>query len=551
VAVRGRLRALLVAVAVAIALAASPAGASAAGVVYTGGGFDTCSAPRLATMQSWLASPYRAVGVYVGGTNRACPDGNLSAGWAANVIASGWNLLPLYVGLQAPCVQQTGLALIDPSNAAAQGTAAADDAVGRAAAFGLGAGTPVYFDMEGYKTGSGSCTQTVQTFLGAWSARLHERGYLSGVYGSAASTIRDVILVAGNPVLGPDAVWIANWNSKPQVFGDPYVPDSLWANHQRVHQDTGGHGETYAGVTLNIDGDAVDGPVVGPAPTTGTPAPQPQAGTLTTSDGQATVTWPANALPAGATVAATPTTLPADTDGFAAGSYVLQLTVRNAKGSAVTRLGAPLQVVFATPQQAAIPAITSDSKTWQPLSAQAPTGLPAGATTSGYSRGTDGSVTVTLAAPAAIGLLRDIAPPTPPAGLQGRFVGGKLVLAWQPATDNAGSVAAYDISLNDQSLTTVSGATTASVRSFYPHGHSIFRVTASDAAGNTSPPSTAVTVVPSPRPTGIPTAIPNWAYQLAAWQQAHRAGTRPAAPRVTPAWYWRWRGWRLHPFRTI
>src|SRR5207244_4091336 len=116
--VRRQVRELLVLLAATIAAAAAPAGASAAGVVYTGAGFDTCSAPRLATMQSWLASPYRAVGVYVGGTNRACPDGNLSAAWAANVIASGWNLLPLYVGLQAPCVQQTGLALIDPSNPA-------------------------------------------------------------------------------------------------------------------------------------------------------------------------------------------------------------------------------------------------------------------------------------------------------------------------------------------------------------------------------------------------------------------------------------------------
>ena len=63
-------------------------------------------------MQKWLASPYRAIGIYLGGINRACPDGNLSASWTATVVSQGWNLLPLYVGLQAPCVPQAGLALI-------------------------------------------------------------------------------------------------------------------------------------------------------------------------------------------------------------------------------------------------------------------------------------------------------------------------------------------------------------------------------------------------------------------------------------------------------
>src|SRR5438105_10871938 len=116
---------------------ASPASPQRGASLYSGPGFDTCSAPSLATMQSWLSSPYRAVGVYIGGSNRACPDGNLSASWTASVVSSGWSLLPLYVGLQAPCVTQPGLALIDPANAASQGTAAADDAVARAGVFAI------------------------------------------------------------------------------------------------------------------------------------------------------------------------------------------------------------------------------------------------------------------------------------------------------------------------------------------------------------------------------------------------------------------------------
>ena len=88
-------------------VSAPPAQAAA---VYTGQAFDTCAAPSASTMQGWLSSPYRGIGIYIGGANRACGDGNLSAGWANTVQAQGWKLAPLYVGLQAPCVNQGGLA---------------------------------------------------------------------------------------------------------------------------------------------------------------------------------------------------------------------------------------------------------------------------------------------------------------------------------------------------------------------------------------------------------------------------------------------------------
>src|SRR5581483_373627 len=55
--------------------------AATAGGTFTGLGFDTCTAPSLSALGAWLASPYRAVGIYVGGVNRACGDGNLSASW--------------------------------------------------------------------------------------------------------------------------------------------------------------------------------------------------------------------------------------------------------------------------------------------------------------------------------------------------------------------------------------------------------------------------------------------------------------------------------------
>jgi Domain of unknown function (DUF1906) len=518
--------------AVALLASAAPAAPRRAAALYSGPGFDACSAPSLAKMQKWIASPYRAIGIYLGGINRACPDGNLSASWTATVVSQGWNLLPLYVGLQAPCVPQAGLALINPSTAAADGAAAADDAISRATTFGLTQGAPIYFDLEGYKLNSPPCTQAVQAFLGGWVTRLKSLGWLAGVYGSAASTIRDLIPSVG-AATGPDAVWIADWNGQTGVFGDPYVADTYWPSHQRVHQYTGGHNETYGGVTINIDSNSVDAPVVGPGGAVAPappppPQPQLQAGSVTSSDGQATVSWPSAALPGGTTVTATPVALPAAVDGFAAGSYVLQVAISPAATPA-----APLTVTFHTPPPGVVPARSADGTAWTPLAA---------------TTATDGSLSVSSATAGSIGLLRDIAPPTSPRALTGHLVGGRLLLSWRPATDNSGSIASYEILRNGAALA-ASSAPGASVRGFAAQRPTVFRVTAVDAAANVSTPSAPVIVRPTKRPVSIPRQIPNWAFQLAAWQQASRAGKRPAAPQSVPSWYWRWQAWRLRPFR--
>ena len=65
-------------------------------------------------MSAWGASPYRAVGIYVGGANEACAQPNLSPSWVAQESAAGWVLLPIYVGLQAPN-NGCGCAAIVPS----------------------------------------------------------------------------------------------------------------------------------------------------------------------------------------------------------------------------------------------------------------------------------------------------------------------------------------------------------------------------------------------------------------------------------------------------
>jgi hypothetical protein len=230
--------------------------AHSANAVFTGLGFDACSTPSSSDMSAWGSSPYRALNIYIGGVNSACAQPNLTSTWVANEVASGWRLIPTYVGLQAPS-NTCGCGSISPSQASAEGTAAATDAVNDAQAVAIPAGNPIYFDMEGYNRG-GSNTSSVMAFLSAWTSRLHALGYLSGVYSSGASGMTDLANAYGTSYIEPDDIWFAEWNGS-QSTASGYVPAAYWSNHQRIHQYRGGHNETYGGVTINIDGDYLDG----------------------------------------------------------------------------------------------------------------------------------------------------------------------------------------------------------------------------------------------------------------------------------------------------
>ena len=244
--------------------AAAPVHPQAASTSFQGTGFDTCAAPSASTMSAWLSSPYRAVGVYIGGENRACQvQTNLTASWVSSETEAGWTLIPTYVGLQAPSLSAT-FSTIDPSEAAAEGAADAADAVTAMQSIGLGPGNPVYFDMESYPTGPTN-SPAVLTFLSSWTTTLHADGYLSGVYSSAATGISDPANSLGSSYQAPDDIWIADWNGQPTT-SDPYVPAGDWSDNQRIHQYAGGHTETWGGVGINIDSDEIDGAVSGSGP---------------------------------------------------------------------------------------------------------------------------------------------------------------------------------------------------------------------------------------------------------------------------------------------
>jgi hypothetical protein len=179
------------------------------------------------------------------------------------------------------------VAKINVSDATAEGESEARAAVTAAKKFGLGKGSPVYFDMEGYNP-TGSCSSGVVNFLGGWTRELHTYGYASGVYASAASGIQDLVSAYKRSGSSrPDDIWFADWNSKP-VLTDSYVPSTYWSDHQRLHQYSGPHDEKWGGATLDIDSDAADGQVVGQSvPDPPAPAESATPSELTAAPGSA------------------------------------------------------------------------------------------------------------------------------------------------------------------------------------------------------------------------------------------------------------------------
>lgn len=215
---------------------------------YLGLGFDACAAPSTAYMNAWLrASPYRAIGIYIGGSDRACAQPNLSPAWIRQQARNGWHFLPLYVGPQA--------AYGELKNPAAQAPAAAADAVQQAQQLGFGPATPIYYDMEAY---SPNARTLALGFLSAWTNALHKLGYSSGVYSSSASGIADLAAnYSGNAYAMPDVIYDALWNGVANT-ADSRLKAGQWANHQRVHQYVGNVTQTYGGDSINVDKDYLD-----------------------------------------------------------------------------------------------------------------------------------------------------------------------------------------------------------------------------------------------------------------------------------------------------
>jgi len=220
-------------------------------------GFDTCTAPSLPTMKAWRAK-YSATAIYIGGQMMGCGQANLSASWVQQAESMGWSLMPTFVGLQAPCDSFSGK--INPQQAASQGNAAANQAVADANTFGLGSGSPIYYDMEAYDHTNAGCRTAVLTFLDAWTRQIEAQGYVSGVYSSADAAIIDLqstTTIAGHSLAEPQAIWFALWDNANNLTGTPYMSTAVWPVANRSKQYAGNRVVSVGGISLDIDGDWV------------------------------------------------------------------------------------------------------------------------------------------------------------------------------------------------------------------------------------------------------------------------------------------------------
>ncbi|RKE21063.1 glycoside hydrolase domain-containing protein [Streptomyces sp. TLI_171] len=219
--------------------------------------FDACSAPSDAAMNAWsTSSPYRAVGVYIGGPSQACPAPVKS--WVDSRVKEGWGFLPIYVGHQAA----RGNLLVDADLATArqQGADAADDAILKAAGLGFQPGAVLYNDMENYD--SAVYRDRVVAYLAGWTERLHAQGWRSGIYASANSGVKDLAARytdASYPQ--PDVLWSAAWNSHHDVtdagMGLP-AGAGYFTGGRRAHQYSGDVSESYGGYRIGIDANYLD-----------------------------------------------------------------------------------------------------------------------------------------------------------------------------------------------------------------------------------------------------------------------------------------------------
>jgi peptidoglycan hydrolase-like protein with peptidoglycan-binding domain len=238
---------------------------------FTGHGFDACVAPSQSVMDTWnTTSPFSAIGIYVSGNSRYCGDAyqpNLTASWVARNAANGWRFIPIHVGRQVPCfvnnpqsrVQKKKMST-DVTTARAQAVGEAQETIAALTKYGFGPGSVSYLDIEWYAR-TAACDNVVLEFIDAWTEYLHSQGYLSGLYssGSAAIKVVDQARLAGRPGMTfPDHLWNAWVNQVADTRGGPYLSDSGWTNHQRIHQYHNGVNVTYGGKTINIDKNFLD-----------------------------------------------------------------------------------------------------------------------------------------------------------------------------------------------------------------------------------------------------------------------------------------------------
>jgi hypothetical protein len=227
---------------------------------FTGHAFDTCAAPSLSAMKAWHTGFYGAAAVYIGGRNRGCSQPNLTASWVKSVNATGWKLIPIYVGAQPPCQSGSNPEKLTATTAASLGKTDADDAAAKASGLDMKAGSPVFLDMEPYDVTNTSCNNAVLTYVRAFDKELRAKTYRTGFYGFTSSSAK-AIATAGDKTDLPGNLWYALWDKQYTTTTDWPWGSTQFTDHSRGHQYMVNSKETRNGYTITVDRDAWDGPV--------------------------------------------------------------------------------------------------------------------------------------------------------------------------------------------------------------------------------------------------------------------------------------------------
>lgn len=223
-------------------------------------GFDTCENPTAAELSAWWPkTPWRWFGVYVGGVEMACPQPNLDARWLEDVHAMGWQLLPIWVGPQAPCSTFPTRFSSDPAAAYQQGKDEGASARKRLVDLGFAnsaRGTSIVYDLEA--SGS-SCDDANRAFVQGWTDQLHTPpGQVAGVYGSTCGSSLQSFANGRPP---PDFIWGAVYDGDPNTGVMPCVAPDAWSSGRRHKQFSDNNDETWNGLTLSIDRNCAGGPM--------------------------------------------------------------------------------------------------------------------------------------------------------------------------------------------------------------------------------------------------------------------------------------------------
>ncbi|MFJ5774399.1 glycoside hydrolase domain-containing protein [Streptomyces sp. NPDC093094] len=228
---------------------------------YTGRAFDACTAPSLTAMKAWKRDGfYGGVAVYVGGRNRGCAQPNLTRSWVKSVDSLGWRVIPLYVGAQPPCQRSGNKERFTAATAVSVGASNAADAIAKASALGMKAGSPVYLNMESYDVGDKACNDATLAYVRSFTRTLRAKTYRAGLYGFSSSGAKAVATAEDRTDL-PGNLWYALWDNQETTTRDwPWNP-GLYTGHSRAHQYKANSRETRGGHTITVDRNAWDAPV--------------------------------------------------------------------------------------------------------------------------------------------------------------------------------------------------------------------------------------------------------------------------------------------------